>query len=96
MTTAVQQPARVVQLTRREGDVLAQLCYDGADNATIARRLGCAEETVKTYIHRLLAVMDCHTRTALVVERLTGRVQIQVGKGRYPPPRRPLTPPDRS
>lgn len=69
---------RVIEVTRRQKQVLDELCRDGADNETIARRLGIAHNTVKTHLRDLNA--KCHTanRTELAVEVLHGRIKTKV------------------
>lgn len=71
-------PTRVIEVTRRQKQVLDELCWDGADNETIARRLGIAHNTVKTHLRDLNA--KCHTanRTELAVEVLHGRIKTKV------------------
>lgn len=73
---------RVVQLTRRERDVVAELACDGASNAEIAERLGITEDTVKTVMRNALAAVGSANRTALAVDILRRRVLIDVVKQR--------------
>lgn len=40
---------------------------DGADNETIARRLGLSLDTIKTHMRRLMYKVGVGSRTALVV-----------------------------
>jgi DNA-binding NarL/FixJ family response regulator len=56
---------RLERLTARERDVLAALA-DGDDNAAVARALSLSPETVRTYVHRILAKLDAGSRAHLV------------------------------
>jgi DNA-binding NarL/FixJ family response regulator len=53
--------ARVAQLSDRERDVLA-LLGEGLSNADTGRRLHMSEATVKTYVSRILAKLECENR----------------------------------
>ncbi|MER6915205.1 response regulator transcription factor [Streptomyces sp. NPDC000594] len=53
--------ARVAQLSARERDVLA-LLGEGLSNADAGRRLHMSEATVKTYVSRILAKLECENR----------------------------------
>ncbi|MFD5556978.1 response regulator [Streptomyces sp. NPDC127068] len=53
--------ARVAQLSDRERDVLA-LLGEGLSNADTGRRLHMSEATVKTYVSRILAKLECDNR----------------------------------
>jgi DNA-binding NarL/FixJ family response regulator len=57
--------ARLERLTARELQVLAALA-DGDDNAAVARRLSLSPETVRTYVHRILAKLEAGSRAQLV------------------------------
>ncbi|MEU5399600.1 response regulator transcription factor [Streptomyces sp. NPDC005963] len=52
---------RVAGLSARERDVLA-LLGEGLSNADAGRRLHMSEATVKTYVSRILAKLDCDNR----------------------------------
>ncbi|MEU5052289.1 response regulator transcription factor [Streptomyces sp. NPDC021096] len=52
---------RVAVLSERERDVLA-LLGEGLSNADAGRRLHMSEATVKTYVSRILAKLDCDNR----------------------------------
>ncbi|MFD5556252.1 response regulator [Streptomyces sp. NPDC127068] len=52
---------RLTRLTTRESQVLA-LVAEGLSNAQIARRLHMTEMTIKTYVSRVLAKLDCANR----------------------------------
>lgn len=52
-------------LTPRQQEILLLLA-DGLPNKAISRRLGLAEDTVKTHIKALFQELDVHTRTACV------------------------------
>ncbi|GLF96676.1 response regulator transcription factor [Streptomyces yaizuensis] len=53
--------ARVAQLSARERDVLA-LLGEGLSNADAGKRLHMSEATVKTYVSRILAKLECENR----------------------------------
>ena len=55
------------QLSEREYDVL-RLVAEGADNATIARRLFLAEKTVRNRVTSILAKLDVRTRAEAVAK----------------------------
>lgn len=57
------------QLTGRENDVL-HLLAEGCCNKTIARRLGIGVDTVKTHMRSLMAKLDVHARTQVVIVAL--------------------------
>lgn len=76
-TAPFRPPCRVVDVTHRESQVAYNLVWDGADNATIARRLGLAEETVKHYMKSVLRRTGYATRTQLVVAMLRGEVRLR-------------------
>ncbi|MFI5939683.1 response regulator [Streptomyces uncialis] len=52
---------RLARLTAREREVLG-LVAEGLSNAQIARRLHMTEMTIKTYVSRVLAKLDCANR----------------------------------
>ncbi|MEU3598855.1 response regulator transcription factor [Streptomyces sp. NPDC006798] len=56
-----QARARIAQLSGREQDVLA-LLGEGLSNADAGRRLHMSEATVKTYVSRILAKLECENR----------------------------------
>ncbi|MFC4072496.1 response regulator [Actinoplanes subglobosus] len=56
---------RLDRLTARELQVLAALA-DGDDNASVARALSLSPETVRTYVHRILAKLEAASRAQLV------------------------------
>ncbi|ARF56577.1 response regulator [Streptomyces gilvosporeus] len=58
---ADQARRRLESLTGRELEVLA-LLGEGLSNATAGRRLHMSEATVKTYVSRILAKLDCENR----------------------------------
>ena len=53
--------ARVAGLSAREREVLA-LLGEGLSNADAGRRLHMSEATVKTYVSRILAKLECENR----------------------------------
>jgi DNA-binding NarL/FixJ family response regulator len=52
---------RLAALTPREAEVL-HLVAEGRSNADIGRRLRMSETTIKTYVSRILAKLDCANR----------------------------------
>ncbi|MFJ8232568.1 response regulator [Streptomyces sp. NPDC094448] len=58
---AEQARARIAQLSARERDVLG-LLGEGLSNADAGRRLHMSEATVKTYVSRILAKLECDNR----------------------------------
>jgi DNA-binding NarL/FixJ family response regulator len=52
---------RLAALTPRESEVL-RLVAEGMSNAEIGRRLHMSETTIKTYVSRILAKLDCSNR----------------------------------
>ncbi|MGW1883434.1 response regulator transcription factor [Streptomyces sp. NPDC001970] len=56
-----QARARVTALSAREREVLA-LLGEGLSNADAGRRLHMSEATVKTYVSRILAKLECDNR----------------------------------
>lgn len=69
---------RVITLTPRQREVLGQLTHDGADDATIAARLGVTDQTIKSHIKNILRAFGVPNRTAVVVDCLRGRVRVKV------------------
>lgn len=57
---------REAPLTAREVDVL-RLVAEGVITRDIARRLALSENTVRTYVRRILAKLDCKSRRDAVV-----------------------------
>jgi DNA-binding NarL/FixJ family response regulator len=57
--------SRLDRLTAREREVLGALA-DGDDNAAVARMLSLSPETVRTYVHRILAKLEAGSRAQLV------------------------------
>jgi DNA-binding NarL/FixJ family response regulator len=55
------------QLTEREGEVL-RLIAAGADNATVARRLGVSGKTVRNYVPNIITKLQVTDRTAAVLK----------------------------
>jgi DNA-binding NarL/FixJ family response regulator len=52
---------RLSELTERESQVL-RLVAEGLSNAEVGRRLHMSETTIKTYVSRVLAKLDCANR----------------------------------
>lgn len=65
-----------VAVPAAQAAIARELRRDGADNATIARRLGLTESSVATYMHRLLEATGYPHRTALAVGILRGQVRV--------------------
>jgi DNA-binding NarL/FixJ family response regulator len=64
---------RLARLTARETDVL-RLVAEGLANAEIAQRLRMSDLTIKTYVSRILAKLDCANRVqAALLLRDAGR-----------------------
>lgn len=64
---------RLAALTSRESDVL-HLVAEGMSNAEIGRQLRMSEMTIKTYVSRILAKLDCANRVqAALLVRDAGR-----------------------
>jgi DNA-binding NarL/FixJ family response regulator len=59
------------QLTEREGEVL-RLIAAGADNATVARRLGVSGKTVRNYVSNIITKLQVTDRTAAVLKARAG------------------------
>lgn len=74
LTRAPEQPRQ--SLTPRELDVLHAMA-DGADAATIARRLKLSEHTARNHIRNVLAKLGAHTKLeAVVIAARTGLVDL--------------------
>jgi DNA-binding NarL/FixJ family response regulator len=70
-----EQPAALLELTRRELEVL-RLLARGLSNADIAHELVLGDATVKTHIARIFAKLDLHDRAqAVVLAYETGLIQ---------------------
>jgi DNA-binding NarL/FixJ family response regulator len=64
---------RLAALTSRESEVL-HLVAEGMSNAEIGRQLRMSEMTIKTYVSRILAKLDCANRVqAALLVRDAGR-----------------------
>ncbi len=74
------EPPRLIVLTPRQRAVLGHLTWDGADNRTIAARMGLTEHTIKSHMKIILAAFDAESRTAIVADCLRGRVTIRTRK----------------
>ncbi|MEI5008813.1 response regulator [Streptomyces sp. NPDC087659] len=61
VTRDAEARSRVAALSAREREVLA-LLGEGLSNADTGRRLHMSEATVKTYVSRILAKLDCENR----------------------------------
>jgi DNA-binding CsgD family transcriptional regulator len=77
VTDTLTEP-RVVVVTPRQRAVIGELARDGADDATIALRLGITHWTVKTHMKRVLAAVGADNRTHLVALLLRGHVRLRV------------------
>lgn len=67
-----------IVLRPREMDALRALMFDGADNHTLARRLGIKYETLKFYMRRLIERTGYPSRTALVLAYERGEFTVRV------------------
>lgn len=77
--TATQE---TIYVSQSEWRVLTAFLHDGGSNETVARRLCCSQETVKTHMRRLLAKTGCDTRSSLAVAVLRGHVHVQPSPSR--------------
>lgn len=57
--------------------MLEAFLIDGADNATIARRLGISVDTVRVQFTRIRTRTGLTSKTALAVAVLSGHIEIQ-------------------
>lgn len=57
---------RIAELTARERDVLVQLA-EGLPNSAIGERLHMTEATIRTYVSRILAKLDCENRVQAAI-----------------------------
>lgn len=67
-----------IEVTPRQRDMLDALMLDGADNATIARRMGVGYETVKDYMKTILSSTGLTSRTSLVLALERRQVKVHV------------------
>lgn len=81
MTDTLTEP-RVVIVTPRQRAVIGELARDGADNKTIALRLGVVEDTIKSHVKHVIAATGADNRTHLVCLLLRGHVQLRVEDNR--------------
>jgi DNA-binding NarL/FixJ family response regulator len=71
-------PARAVELSDREAEVLA-LIARGLTNGQIAEELYLSIETVKTYVKRLYAKLDVHNRAQAAVAAANHQLTPRLG-----------------
>ncbi len=78
--------ARLIVLTPTQRAVLGHLAWDGADNPTIALRMGLSEYTIKHHMKGVMAAFGAKTRAAVVTDCLRSRVVVRVRdqRGRHP------------
>jgi DNA-binding NarL/FixJ family response regulator len=69
LLNGVRLPDSPKALTERELEVLGKLAQ-GKANKEIARELHLSQETVKTYVKRILDKLGVHTRTQAAVQAL--------------------------
>lgn len=81
MTLVLHPDHDVLRPSVKQYRVLHELLKDGADNDTIALRLGCAPDTVKSHMKLLLGKAGLSTRTELVVNILQGHLQVKIPAG---------------
>lgn len=74
--------ARVVELTRRQFDVVKELACDGATNEEIAERLGLSVDTIKTYMQGVRRATGIKDRTALAVALVRRQVVVRITDGK--------------
>lgn len=74
----------VISVTPRQHDAVKALLHDGADNATIGRRIGVKPGTVQDHIKAVLKTSELANRTELVVEILSGRRVLKIVDRRDP------------
>lgn len=68
-----------MEVTPRQHDVILELLFDGADNATIARRLKIKEGTVNDHMKAIYRrAPGLNGRIGLVIELMSGRLQMVV------------------
>lgn len=73
------RPKKGDPLTPRELQIL-QMLATGITNGKVGQRLYLTEDTVKTYVARILVKLDCLNRTqAVVVGISTGLVPLAAG-----------------
>lgn len=72
----------VIALTPAQDKVLRVFAADGADNATIAQRIGIAPETVKSHLRAVLDATGYANRAALGIAYRTGEFRVNVGSYR--------------
>lgn len=73
----------ILRPTESQYRVLVELCRDGADNRTIARRLRISDQTVKTHLRRLNQGRFL-TRTEMAVAVLRREVIVEVPESLKP------------
>lgn len=67
---------RRVALSGRQLAVVEELCEHGGTDKQIADALGITHDTVGSHLRSVCKAVSCRTRTELVVEVLTGRVEL--------------------
>jgi DNA-binding NarL/FixJ family response regulator len=80
--TATLTEPRLVTVTPRQRAVVGELARDGADNPTIALRLGITSHTVKSHVKHVISAVGADNRTHLVVLLLRGHVRLRVEDNR--------------
>lgn len=68
---------RVVVVSVPERAVIGELARDGAPNHTIAARLDTTHHVVRNHLKAVMKRTGHNTRTALVVDLLTGRIKLR-------------------
>lgn len=76
MSATVIEP-RIAVVTPMVRTVIGELTRDGADNATIALRLGISENTVKSHVKAAIAATGADNRTHVVCLLLRGTVRLR-------------------
>ncbi len=69
--------ARLVVVSVPERAVIGELARDGANNPAIAARLGITPHVVRNRLKAVMKRTGHNTRTALVIDLLTGRIKLR-------------------
>ena len=75
----------VVTVTPKQFRVARELARDGADNETIARRLDCSIETVRSHLSGLYERTGMQSRTELAVALARQHIELAVAPRQHSP-----------